>query len=624
MCGIAGIINKTKPASTDLMAGMLKSLAHRGPEDEGVWQDKSGCAILGQRRLAILDLSPAGHQPMLSADGRYIITFNGEIYNYPELKAELMALGQDFRSQSDTEALLYAYVRWGENCLEKINGMFAFAVWDSESKQLFAARDRLGEKPFKYYYDGENLIFASEVKALLQETGIARDIDWPAIDVALAYRFVPAPATGFQQVKKLPAGHWLKWQNGELEIKRYWNPAPLAIDYEKSAAEWQKEIWQLFKDAVAKRLMSDVPIGAFLSGGVDSTSVVAALQEIGRPLKTYVISIGGASADAEYAELAAQYFKTEHQHLALSADDLTAAITQLVDYYDEPFFDASALPSYLIAQKMKPEVTVVLSGDGGDELFGGYDNYVVAQKLSWLQKLLPAWLRGILPALGRVAPQSAYRLEILLKDYFAAYSDYFATWQSALPITRRYLTRADLYLPAIRDKIKPDNCAALMAEWFGQSGEKANDAMIADLRGRLPDGYLAKTDFATMAAAVEIRPPFLDYRLVEDASRLPEKFKVRGQEGKWLWKQIIKDKIPAEIIIRPKTGFSIPLDKIFRHELRAWAEEILLGDNRLQQYFSAAAIEKMWQDHLAAKADYSNHIWSLIMLELWLKKYDAK
>lgn len=624
MCGIAGIIKKNQSTDADLMKEMLASIAHRGPEDEGIWMSKNHHVALGQRRLAIVDLSPLGHQPMISADGRYVITFNGEIYNYPELKAELEGLGRTFISQSDTEALLYSYVQWGEKCLEKLNGMFAFAVWDEKEQKLFAARDRLGEKPFKYHYDGENLSFASEIKALLVDSSLKREIDWPAIDIAMAYRFVPSPLTGFKDIRKLPAGHYLTWQDGAIAIKKYWDPETIKIDRNKSLADWKDEVWRLFADSVKKRLMSDVPIGAFLSGGIDSTSVVAALHELNHPLNTYVISVGGKSADSEYAALAAKYFKTNHKHIELTADHLDAAVKGLVDYYDEPFFDASALPSRLISQVMKKEVTVVLSGDGGDEIFGGYGAYRLAQKLPQIKRMLPKFFSALVPAIKYISPKAAYRLEILLKDFYAAYSDYFAVWQSALPKTKKYLTRDDLYSPDIKNKIRPDGAATLMEQWFGHSGERANDAMIADLHGRLPDGYMAKTDFATMSAALEIRPPFLDYRLVELCASMPEKYKIRNGRGKWIWKEIIKDKIPAEIIYRPKAGFSIPLDAILKNELKPLAEEILLGESIVKNYFSPDIMKQLWQDHIKGQADYSNHIWSIIMLELWLKKYVAR
>ncbi len=625
MCGIAGIIKNNSIDEKKLMAEMLSALAHRGPEDEGIWESENKKVVLGQRRLAILDLSPLGHQPMTTKDGRYAITFNGEIYNYQDIKAELQELGWEFFSASDTEALLYAYAQWKEKCLEKLNGMFAFAVWDEAEQTLFAARDRLGEKPFKYYYDGDNLLFASELKAILRNQNVPREIDWQAIDIAMSLRFVPSPMTGFKDIKKLPAGHFLKWHDGAIEIVEYWRPGEIKLDQTKTLSEWKKDVWNLFVDSVKKRLISDVPIGAFLSGGVDSTSVVAALNELKHPLNTYVISIGGQSDDSKYAELAAKFFGTKHKHIELSAENLSKAVERLVDFYDEPFFDASALPSMLISEAMKPEVTVVLSGDGGDELFGGYSAYQFVKKLSFIKRFLPTWVKIFIPALNKISPALAYRLEVLSKDFYQAYCDYFSTWKSKLPITRKYLTKDDLFNPGLKQIINPTAGAKLMKEWFGTSGELSNDAMVADLFGRLPDGYLAKTDFATMSAALEIRPPFLDYRLAELAESIPEKFKIKGVEGKWLWKEIVKDKIPSEIINRKKSGFSIPLDKILKDELRPQVEDILLNEQSLVfKYFNPETMSKLWQDHLSDKADYSNHIWSIIMLELWLKKYLAK
>lgn len=607
---------------------MLGMITHRGPDDSGFWHSDDGLVGLGHRRLAIIDLTSAGHQPMVSVDGRYAIVFNGEIYNYQELRSQLAAKGIKFISDSDTEVLLNLFAEFGPGCLGQLNGMFAFAIWDNQEKSLFAARDRLGEKPFKYYIDNERFIFASETKSILQCDGIDRTIDFQAIDTALSLRFVDAPDTGFKKIRKLPAGHYLLWQGGKLTVSPYWKIGDQEINFNKSSKEWKKEVWQLFLDSVSKRLVSDVPVGAFLSGGVDSTSVVAALKELGRnDINTFVISIAGESADQRFAAQAARYFGTTHHEISLGKIDYASALSDLASVYDEPFFDSSALPSMLISREMKKKVTVVLSGDGGDELFGGYDSYGFARLLAKYQFLPGFFYKKIVPSLLRLNNKLLYRAEVMSKDFYSAYADYYAVWQSDLPRSHRYLTKKDLWLPEWQRGLQDAAVALKFKEWFGdpRGADIANRAMRADLTGRLADGYLTKVDMASMLSAVEVRAPFLDHRLVELSQRMPSSFKLKGGKTKLIWKEIIKDKVPEQVINRSKAGFSIPLGEIMKSDLK----EIIIGsiispNSRVSRFFSDKTIKLMWNDHLAGRADYSNHLWSILMLELWLKNYQEK
>lgn len=627
MCGIAGIVQKNNLVDKELFNSMLRSIAHRGPDDQRAWFSVSKNVALGHRRLAIIDLSEGGSQPRISPDGRYTITFNGEIYNYLEIKKELSQLGWNFISKSDTEVLLYAYIQWKENCLQKLNGMFAFAIWDEYEQKLFAARDRLGEKPFKYYYTPEKFIFASEIKALLQDPAIHREIDWQAIDLALSFRFIPAPATGFKKIFKLPAGHYLIWQNSELKIISYWNPdAFLHEQTEKSEEEWKKELWDLFLDSVKLRLFSDVSLGAFLSGGIDSSSVIAATRELGiDKVQTFVISINGKSQDQIYAKKTAEYFGTNHHEIEIDHIDYMAVLDKLVTQYDEPFFDQSALPSLLISQEIKKYVTVVLSGDGGDELFGGYRNYQFINFLNAYFKL-PQFARVALPFILKPFKNTVYKTEVLSKTFYEAYTHYYSLWKKYLPISKRYLTKTDLYQPETMAQLNLNNSIEIMEKWFGiASSDMRNQAMVVDMKGQLADGYLTKVDMATMANNLEVRPPFLDYRLVERSVRLPSDLKIKGKNTKYIWKEIIKNKVPVEIIQRPKMGFAIPLDKIIKTSLKSVIEETLLSANsNLSSVFSMQTIKTLWQDHLYNRADYSNHLWSLLILSLWMKKYLEK
>lgn len=628
MCGIAGIIENTASVDRRLFSKMIGEISHRGPESEGVWFSEENNVILGHRRLAIIDLSPGGQQPMTSDDGRFIITFNGEIYNYQDLKAELMGDGCVFKTQSDTEVLLQSYARWGEECLTKLNGMFAFAIWDIKEKRLFAARDRLGEKPFKYYASPDKFIFASEIKAILADPAVERKVDWQSIDEALSFRFVSSPATGFVGVKKLPAGHFLIWQHNTVSVQQYWGvETETNKNSYASVSELKNELWNLFLDSVKKRLISDVPIGAFLSGGLDSTSVVAAVKELGRKeIDTFVISMEGESEDQRYARQAAQYFGTNHHEIALHDINYQQALENLVAHYDEPFFDQSALPSMLISEEIKKYVTVVLSGDGGDELFGGYDAYAKLKHMRLFSDLPVGLKKFISTAFLPISNSVAYKAEVLAKDNIIdAYTEYYALWKTSLPSSRRYITKADLYTPEFKNKIDKDYCWRKMSGWFGSGSDLVNNAMIADIRGRLADGYLTKTDIATMCSAVELRPPFLDYRLVELSARMPGKLKIKNGIVKWLWKETVKNKMPESIVNRKKIGFAIPLHDIMQKQLKTMVEDtVLVSSSHIANIFSVQTIRKLWQDHLDKRADYSNHIWSLLILELWLKKYLEK
>ncbi len=627
MCGILGVIENKKPVDRHLLHKMIGEISHRGPESEGVWISNRANVALAHRRLAIIDLSPGGHQPMLSADKRFIITFNGEIYNYRELKEELEKKGHVFKNQSDTEVLLTAYIEWGKECLKKLNGMFAFAIWDEQEQKLFAARDRVGEKPFKYYISQDKFIFSSEIKAILVDTEVERKVDWQAVDEALSFRFVSAPATGFLGIHKLPAGHFLVWQNNEINVYKYWSPEMQDKPSALSLPELKEQIWSLFVDSVRKRMIADVPVGAFLSGGIDSTSVVAAIKEIGvKNIDTFVISLEGESEDQYYAARAAQYFGTTHHEVVLHDINYEQALQKLVTHYDEPFFDQSALPSMLISQEIKKYVTVVLSGDGGDELFGGYDAYTKLQYIQFLSKI-PLRLRKLASVLLlSVSNGAAYKTEILTQENFIAnYAEYYALWKTDLPRSKRYITKTDLYLPEFKNQINKNYTWQKMAAWFGSTGDIINDAMTADITGRLADGYLTKTDIATMSSALELRPPFLDFRLVELGANIPSNLKIKKGQTKWLWKEVVRGKIPTEIITRKKRGFTIPLDLIIRKQLKNLVEEhVLSSSTHIAHVFSVKAMQKLWMDHINNKADYSNHIWSLLILELWLKKYLKK
>jgi asparagine synthase (glutamine-hydrolysing) len=637
MCGIVGIVKKNQPVDENTLVKMLALVKHRGPEDEGRWFSQNRQVGLGQQRLAIIDLSPGGHQPMLSDDHRFVITFNGEIYNYLEVKKELSRLGWNFNSKSDTEVLLKAYIQWKEKCLEKLNGMFAFAVWDEKEETLFAARDPIGEKPFKYYYDENQMVFASELKAILAEESVPRQPDWQGLDLAMTYRFVPEPRTGFEQIKKLPAGHYLLWHKGQLEIKSFWKASDFAQESTaRSLQEWKQILWDTFKNSVRGRLISDVPVGVYLSGGLDSSSVVAAMAELNMgKIKTFSVGLKDQpESETPFAKLVANRFKTDHTEIIIEPN-VIQILPELVERFEEPFFDNAAVPTMVMAKETKKHVTVVLTGDGGDECFGGYSNHSFFRQLEAYQSLPPVLYKTIFPQaaqwLANLTGNSKlqklfYRTELLSHNLHQAYVDYYAIWKKELNKSRFYLTKDDLYTEELKQKINLDMSEKMMSQWMGDGVVKKygamNRAMLADIVGRLGDNYLMKVDFASMTYALETRAPFLDPRLVELALALPEKYKVKNGNVKWIWKQIIQNKIPDEIIARRKAGFGIPIGAWMRNELYDYVRDNLIkSDSVLYRYFNKNCIIKLLEDHKKGIADYSNHLWCLLLTDSWLKTF---
>lgn len=636
MCGIAGTISIGKPVEKQRLESMLDCLKHRGPEDHGVWLNKNQHVGLAQRRLAIIDLSSGGHQPMVSEDGRFVLTFNGEIYNYKEIRSELISKGWIFSSQSDTEVLLKAYIEWREDCLVRLNGMFAFAIWDEQEQLLFAARDRLGEKPFKYYHDKERFIFASELKAIIDDRSVPREPDWQAVDLAFTYRFVPAPLTGFKGILKLTAGHFLIWKNAQVTIKPYWQPQALAHENkQRSLTEWKNILWETFQDSVRGRMISDVPVGAFLSGGLDSSSVVAAMSAISdRPVKTFAVGLKDQpESETPFAKIVADYFKTDHTEIIIDPE-VMAILPQLVYQFEEPFFDNAAVPTMVMAKETKRHVTVALTGDGGDECFGGYTNFPFYKKLAHYQ-VLPRYMRQeVIPGAAKILSYTGnskmrklwYRAEVLGHDRIQSYVDYYAIWKKELQKSHFYITKDDLYTDELKRNLDINYSEKIMGEWLGDKTVKnyghMNRAMLADITGRLSDDYMVKVDLASMTYALENRPPFLDHRLVELALALPEQYKVHNGDAKWIWKEIMHGKLPDTILKRRKAGFGIPIGAWMRDELYDYVRETLISKNNLlYRYFRKDIIERLVIEHKNGVADYSNHLWCLLLLNEWLNTF---
>lgn len=623
MCGIAGKFNvsRDEPVRAHVVAAMTRALEHRGPDDEGVWVE--GRIGLGNRRLAVIDLSERAHQPMSNEDGSLWIAYNGEVYGFTDLRRELEQHGHRFRSASDTEVILHAYEQFGEECLGRLRGMFAFAVWDARQQSLFVARDRVGKKPLFYYWDGRTLAFASEVRALLQDPSVPIEADPIGIHEYVTYGYVPAPRSAFRNVRKLPAGHFMVVRDGRLRVQRYWklSYAPKWRGTEDSLCE---QLMSLLDEAVRLRLVSDVPVGALLSGGVDSSIVVATMRRhVSGPLKTF--SIGFAEAkynEAEYAREVARRFETDHQEFVVRprAADLIPAIAW---HYGEPFADSSALPSLIVCRMARQQVTVALNGDGGDESFLGYERYA-AVRLAGALDWLPGSVRRRLSVSAHMrTPGSKSRLHRLQRFVSVLGEEprrRYARWLVFFDEERR----RDLYSSAFHDQMSRHDPLSVLFQAYAASDapDFVEQSANTDVELYLPDDLLVKMDIASMANSLELRSPLLDHRLMEFAARLPRRLKLRGTTGKYLLKKAFRGTLPTRVLYRPKMGFGIPIDAWFRTDLRALAYDTLLDTRAASRgYFRPEVVRRYLDEHISGRGHHQYRIWNLLMLELWHRTY---
>ncbi len=637
MCGIAGIVETTGSRGTaDLarsIASMTAALAHRGPDRQATWTGPQQRVALGHTRLAIVDLSAAGDQPMVSADGRLVLTYNGELYNAGELRAELEGLGHRFRGHADTEVLLAGCVAWGvEACLHRTNGMFAFGLWNEADRCLTLARDRLGEKPLYWGCFGGRLLFASEIKALRAHPGWSPEIDPEALASYLRWRSVPAPRTIYRGLQKLRPGHLLEWRpRTGVRIRPYWDPVAIAARgaLELDDDEAVDRLDGLLRDAVGRRMVADVPLGGFLSGGINSSLVTALMQAQSRvPVRTFSIGFReGGFDEAPHARAVAAHLGTDHTELYVTPGQAQEVIPRLPRMFDEPFADASQIPTALLAALTRRHVTVALSGDGGDELFGGYRRYQEAAR-AWrrlcrvppLGRRLAAGLFPLWPSLLRTSSTArAVTPDALLPmwerlDYWGRiagapdggtfYTDRCAQWRDP----------AALLLGAVPDAGAEPAAGA-------RPGDLLDQMQMADLQAYLPDDVLTKVDRATMAVALEARVPLLDHRVVELALRLPRRLRVRDGVGKWALRRVLGRYVPDALVDRPKAGFSVPLAGWLRGPLRDWAED-LLDPRRLRAegLLEPRPIIERWRQHQAGHRDWHAHLWTILMLEAWLRE----
>jgi asparagine synthase (glutamine-hydrolysing) len=621
MCGIAGRFNFLSGAPVDpgTIRAMCDLIAHRGPDGEGTYVD--GAIGLGHRRLAIIDLSPAGRQPMTDETGTLWITYNGEIYNFPELRRDLEARGFRFRSRTDTEVILAAYRAFGPDCVSRLRGMFAFAVWDARERSLFIARDRAGKKPLFYTVDGDGIAFASEPKAFLADPAFKPQPNLTAISHYLTYQYVPSPHSAFAGVAKLPPAHWLLVRDGKVETRRYWRLRyrPKRRLTEDAAID---ELLARLREAVRIRLMSDVPLGAFLSGGIDSSLVVALMTELGAaPVRTFSIGFEEAQYDERhYARLVAERFGTDH-HEFVVRPDAAAIFDQLVWHYGEPFADSSAIPTYYLAELTRRHVTVALNGDAGDENFAGYERYL-AHVLATHSTRVPGVVRRGVAGLASAAlawapPRSTLARARRFAEALADSPERrYARWMSHFDGTVKRELCTEEFRRASGDV---DSEALVVDAYRASDGPDLVDATLdVDVRTYLPDDLLVKVDIATMAHGLEARSPFVDHEVMEFCASLPSSLKLHGRIKKYLLKQAAAKYLPAAIIERPKMGFGVPVDHWFRRELKDLARDTLLGPSASDRgYFRMDFVRRILDEHAAGTRHWHYQLWNLLALELW-------
>jgi asparagine synthase (glutamine-hydrolysing) len=625
MCGITGfVINKGPQPDRRVLEAMNGAIFHRGPDEDGFYIDDH--AALAMRRLAIIDLA-SGQQPIWNADKTKCIFFNGEIYNYQELRKGLDERGHTFYTNSDTEAIIHLYDELGVDCLQHLRGMFAIAIWDKVEQTLFLARDRVGKKPLLYSHQTNgDLVFGSEFQALLKHPSVSREVDPEAIDAYLSYSCVPAPLTGFKSIRKLEPGHWLRWKMGAIETQRYWLPN-FSKKIKISEEDAIEETTRLLRESTRLRMISEVPLGAFLSGGVDSSTVVALMaRESSKPVKTF--SIGFEEEDfseLKYARMVAEHVGAEYHEFIVKPNALEILPT-LVDHYGEPYADSSAIPTYYVSKETRKHVTVALNGDGGDESFAGYERYA-AMRIAEKYHRIPAMLRKAFvefPA-GLIPTSELKRSRIRDgKRFLAAASlprvERYFRWSSAFDRA----SKSDLYTSDFRHAIDATNASEFLRKWFATANGSGiiDTTMLVDQMTYLPNDLLVKVDIASMANSLECRSPFLDHKVIEFAASLPESLKISGVQTKSFLKKVAARLVPKEAIYRRKMGFGVPVGKWFRGEMKGFVQEVLLSEASLNRgVIKPEMLRKYVDEHTSGDRDHAFRIWTLLMLELWYQRF---
>ena len=623
MCGICGIYNfRTKaPVNLDLLKAMNDTMVHRGPDDEGFYI--SGPVGLGHRRLSIIDLK-GGKQPMANEDQTIWVVFNGEIYNFPELHDYLVKKGHIFETRSDTEVIIHMYEEVGERCFESFRGMFAIALWDAKKRRVVLARDRVGKKPLFYLYDGVRLVFGSEMKAILQAPEIPKEIDLEALSDYFSFLYVPAPKSIYKHIRKIRPGHYAVIEDGGFREVEYWDIRFAKTD-ELSEKEWCEKIVDAYGEAVRIRLISDVPLGAFLSGGIDSSSVVALMSQLkGEPVITS--SIGFDEQDFNevgYARQIASIFKTDH-HEKTVRPDAVSIIEKLAWHYDEPFADSSAVPTYYVSKVARENVTVALSGDGGDENFAGYRRYYFDGKENKLRSFLPySFRRPVFGTLASLYPKADWAPRVFRgKATFEALScspieGYFRSMSAFRPDLKKRLLHAD-----VKRSLAGYDSLDLFRYYYERcdTDDPLSKIQYLDIKTYLPDDILVKVDRASMANSLEVRAPILDHKFMELIGTIPSSLKLQGRNGKYIFKKALEKLLPKEILYRKKMGFGVPLARWFRNELKDMAYDAIFA-NQSDPFFQKSTIQHIWNQHQKGYRDRSTELWTVFMFKLWQRQF---
>jgi len=627
MCGIAGILNiDTQNADKAILKKMNSTMHHRGPDAQGYYTDR----FLGfaHSRLSIIDLS-GGNQPLSNENQTVWIIFNGEIYNFLEMKKLLESKGHIFSTHSDTETIVHLYEEYGEKCVQMLQGMFVFAIWDKNESSLFVARDRLGIKPLYYFFDGNKLIFASEIKAIL-EYGmyIPRLLDYEAVYDYLTFGFIPAPKTIFKHIKKLDSAHFIKlnMNNPCLKISQYWDIS-FAEKINRPENYFKEKIIESLTDSVSSHLISDVPLGAFLSGGIDSSAIVATMSKIIKePVKTCSIGFENKNfSELPYAELTARLFNTDHSEYVVKPDAIDI-IDKLLNYFDEPFADSSALPSYYLCKMTRQKVTVALSGDGGDENFAGYRRYIFEDVENRIRHLLPAFIRKpFFSVLGSIYPKADWLPQMLrAKTLFTNLAkDPFDAYFNTVSVNGEKLLSA-IIEDEFRKKLNGYQSKSVLRKHYDKSDSDhyLDKVLYTEIKTFLPDDYLVKTDRASMANSLEVRVPLLDHKFMEFAAKIPAELKLKNLVTKYIFKKSLENILPREILYRKKQGFEIPVSSWIRSDLKNIFQETIFSKNSLlSSIVKKVYLEKIWNQHQTGIKDYGNNLWLFFILETWHKKY---
>ena len=626
MCGICGKIyhDFNRSVEEPIINDMMDSIVHRGPDDEGKYLNKN--VGLGFRRLSIIDLS-LGHQPMTNEDGTVWLVFNGEIYNHQELREILLNKGHIYKTKTDSETIIHLYEEFGVNCVDHLRGMFAFAIWDNNKKQLFIARDRLGEKPLFYHFDNQKFLFGSEVKTILQEKNIERSINFEAMDCYLSLRFIPAPNTMFNEIKKLPAGHFLLVKDGKLEIKQYWKPSYIE-KYKGTKQQAIEELDNMMAEVVKMRLMSDVPLGAFLSGGIDS-SLIASLISLKSESKPNTFSIGVVDDDYNelpYARAVAEKYNTTHREFLIKPVILDI-LPKVIDMMDEPT-DPFAISVYNISQVTRQHVTVALGGDGGDELFGGYDRYHGNKFVSYLHNIPEIIRKTSLETLIKIFPEDFSKKSLSQKlrwlNHMSSFDDDRRYFESMSFFRFLGKNKNELYSSDLQSKLNGDHPSKYIGNYFNDdvTNNYLDAMMYTDLMSRLPDYTLQILDRMTMAHSLEGRSPYLDHKLVEFAATLPPEWKVSNGKLKAILREYSKKYLPPVLLTREKQGFGFPLNRWLKNDLKEMINDVFSSSKLISDgYFNRNYVNKIKDEHQKGIVDHQMRIWGLLNMELWYNSF---